>query len=65
MNVNKKKNSLSNAVHQKDPSWPLLFLIYINYLCSACVNTMPLLFSDDTNLFVSGTDLESLQTCVD
>ena len=25
---------------------------------------MPLLFADDTNLFASGTDLESLQTCV-
>ena len=25
---------------------------------------MSLLFADDTNLFASGTDLESLQTCV-
>ena len=25
---------------------------------------MPLLFADDTNVFASGTDLESLQTCV-
>ena len=25
---------------------------------------MPLLFAGDTNLFASGTDLESLQTCV-
>ena len=43
---------------------PLLFLMYINYLCSACVDTIPLLFADDTNLFASGTDLESLQACV-
>ena len=39
---------------------PLLFLIYINDLCSACNFTTPVLFADDTNLFSSGTDLPAM-----
>ena len=39
---------------------PLLFLIYINDLCSAYKFTMPVLFADDTNLFSSGTDLPAM-----
>ena len=39
---------------------PLLFLIYINDLCSACKFTTPVLFADDTNLFSSGTDLPAM-----
>ena len=43
---------------------PLTFSDIFHDICSACVNTMPLLFADDTNLFASGTDLESWQTWV-
>ena len=35
---------------------PLLFLIYINDLGNVCINTTPMLFADDTNLFASGTN---------
>ena len=38
----------------------LLFLIYINDLCSVCKFTTPVLFADDTNLFSSGTDLPAM-----
>ena len=40
---------------------PLLFLIYINDLCTVCKNTMPVLFADDTNLFSSGLDATGIQ----
>ena len=40
---------------------PLLFLIYINDLCSICKHTMPILFADDTNLFSSGKDIRTLE----
>ena len=40
---------------------PLLFLIYINDLCTVCKNTIPVLFSDDTNLFSSGFDATGIQ----
>ena len=36
---------------------PLLFLIYINDLASVCEHTMPILFADDTNVFINGDDL--------
>ena len=39
---------------------PLLFLIYINDLPNVCDNTMPFLFADDTNLFISGRDSQKL-----
>ena len=40
---------------------PLLFIIYINDLCTVCKNTIPMLFADDTNLFSSGVDATGLQ----
>ena len=40
---------------------PLLFLIYINDLCSVCKHTFPILFADDTNLFSSGKEIEALE----
>ena len=36
---------------------PLLFLIYINDLASVCEHAMPILFTDDTNLFINGDEL--------
>ena len=39
---------------------PLLFLIYINDLCSICKHTMPILFTDDANLFSSDKDIRTL-----
>ena len=35
---------------------PLLFLMYINDLCQVSVFCLPLLFADDTNLFITGND---------
>ena len=35
---------------------PLLFLIYMNDLATVCKNTFPILFADDSNLFISGRD---------
>ena len=40
---------------------PLLFLIYINDLCTVCKNTIPVLFADDTNLFSSGINATGIQ----
>ena len=41
---------------------PLLFLIYINDLCNICKHTTPILFADDTNLFSSGTNLDTMES---
>ena len=40
---------------------PLLFLIYINDLCTVCKNTIPVPFADNTNLFSSGLDATGIQ----
>ena len=40
---------------------PLLFLIYINDICTVCKNIIPVLFADDTNLFSSSVDATGLQ----
>ena len=37
---------------------PLLFLLYINDLASVCQYTFPILFADDSNLFISGNDVD-------
>ena len=37
---------------------PILFLLYINDLASICKKTLPFLFADDTNLFISGNNLD-------
>ena len=43
---------------------PMLFLMYINDLCSICKYTTPILFADDTNLFSSGKDLKVIENHV-
>ena len=41
---------------------PLLFLIYINDLYHVCNNCIPILFADDTNSFINGTDIDHMQS---
>ena len=41
---------------------PLLFLLYINDLPNVCKSTNPVLYADDTNLFINGKNLIDLQT---
>ena len=41
---------------------PLLFLLYINDLPNVCKSADPILFADDTNLFINGSNLIDLQT---
>ena len=43
---------------------PLLFLLYINDLPNVCKSTNPVLYADDTNLFINGKNLIDLQTAI-
>lgn len=39
---------------------PLFFLIYINDLRNCLTSTFPVLYADDTNIFMSGSDIEEM-----
>jgi hypothetical protein len=41
---------------------PLLFLLYINDLYKVCGSLFPLLFADDTNLFINGCNIETIES---
>ena len=44
---------------------PLLFLLYINDLPNVCKSTNPVLYADDTNLFINGNNLIDLHKTID
>ena len=43
---------------------PLLFLIYINDLPMVCKHAMAIMFVDDTNIFLSNSNIDDLQNLV-
>ena len=43
---------------------PILFILYINDMCSVSTLLKPILFADDTNLFYSGKDIKELCSVV-
>ena len=43
---------------------PILFILYINDMCNVSTLLKPILFTDDTNLFYSGKDIDELCSVV-
>ena len=54
------KENITCGVHQGSILGPLLFLVYINDLAMVSDAFLSALFEDDTNLFISGHDIETL-----
>ena len=48
----------------ENPAGPLLFLLYNNDLAFTCKQTLPGLFADDSNLFLSGENVNYVQQMI-
>ena len=62
MEHHKLQNLLSVEFHRDQYLVLCYFLIYINDLCSVCKHTFPILFADDTYLFSSVKEINTLET---
>ena len=43
---------------------PLLFLLYVNDICNVSDILFPILFADDTNIFLNGKHIDELVQCI-
>ena len=61
VNINGTNSDYMNVlcgVPQGSIIGPILFILYINYMCNVCTLLKPILFADDTNLFYSVKDIK-------
>ena len=59
-NVKSDKENVKCGVPQGSILGPLLFLLYINDLTTLTTTSLSVLFADDTNIFLSGKNLQSI-----
>ena len=62
--VKSNLNNVKCGVPQGSILGPLFFSLYINDLSFACKRTFPVLFADDSNLFLSGKNTDHVQQMI-
>ena len=62
--MNSDKLRIKCGVPQGSILGPLLFIIYINDLVNASGKLFPLMYADDTSLYITGNDLYNLVSSV-